>query len=115
MASETQDIDCKELLRRKLAGILRWHEGAEHLDERDLGDGRTLYLDPMMLGNVRLNIGKTGDRINYDDGYCYHDPDAAWRALLGWNGEGDPEGWYRHTTTGRRRPEGDPEREYIEP
>jgi hypothetical protein len=27
----------------------------------------------------------------------------------------EPEGWYRHIETGRRRPEGDPSKEYINP
>lgn len=35
------------------------------------------------------------------------------RGLNEWNGEGEPEGWYRHRKTGRRRPGGDPEKEYI--
>ena len=36
------------------------------------------------------------------------------QALANWDGVGDPEGWYRHRKTGRRRPNGDQTKEYIE-
>jgi hypothetical protein len=34
-------------------------------------------------------------------------------ALIEWDGEGEPSGWFRNPQTGRRRPDGDPEKEYI--
>jgi hypothetical protein len=49
----------------------------------------------------------------YDDGWWYDDFESAVRGLNEWNGEGEPEGWYRHRKTGRRRPGGDPDKEYI--
>jgi len=109
----TRDIDQRDLLRAKLDGIRAFYAGADHMHERDLGDGRTLYLSQMLLGNVRLNIGETGDKLGYLDGYCFHDADAAWRAVLGWDGQGDPEGWVRHINSDRRRPDGTPESEYV--
>ena len=116
MPSATHDVDSLDLLRAKLEGIQRWHRGEDHLFERDLGDGRTIYLRPMLFGNVRLSMGETGDRCFYfEAGWCFHDPDAAWRAAMGWNGDGDPEGWIRHIRSGRRRPDGTPESEYIDP
>ena len=30
-----------------------------------------------------------------------------------WDGVGEPTGWMRHPTTGRRRPDGDPSKEYV--
>lgn len=39
--------------------------------------------------------------------------DAAVVALNNWDGEGEPEGWIRHVETGRRRPNGNKEEEYI--
>lgn len=31
-----------------------------------------------------------------------------------WNGKGDPmDGWVRHLGSGRRRPGGDPDREFV--
>ena len=38
---------------------------------------------------------------------------ADWRAALGWDGNGEPEGWYRHVPSGRRRPGGDPAKEHT--
>lgn len=110
----TAAIEPRELLRAKLEGIRAYQEGAVHLHERDLGDGRTLYLCQMLLGNVRLNIGNTGNKTGYFDGYCFHDADAAWRAVLGWDGQEEPDGWVRHLKSGRRRPDGTPESEFIQ-
>jgi hypothetical protein len=30
-----------------------------------------------------------------------------------WDGVGEPAGWFREPATGRRRPDGDPAREYV--
>jgi len=43
----------------------------------------------------------------------YQSRDAALVALAAWDGEGEPEGWYRHPATGRRRPGGDPAQEFV--
>ncbi len=69
----------------------------------------------MLLGNTRLAVSEAGDWTGFAQTYCYHDADLAWRAVLGWDGEGDPEGWVRHHQTMRRRPDGDPEQEYLAP
>jgi hypothetical protein len=37
------------------------------------------------------------------------------RALHEWDGEDDPDGWVRHLNSARRRPGGDPAREYVAP
>jgi hypothetical protein len=50
---------------------------------------------------------------SYDDRWCFHGLDAAKAALDAWDGNGEPVGWHRHPSTGRRRPDGDPAREYI--
>lgn len=53
----------------------------------------------------------------YADRWCYADPLKAIVAFATWNGEDgtEPEGWHRHPGSGRRRPDGDPEREYVDP
>ena len=38
--------------------------------------------------------------------WCYESYEAAKEALDAWNGEGEPDGWHRHPTTGRRRHNG---------
>lgn len=104
----TAVIEQSALRLAKMSGIRAFLAGADYLYERDLGNGETLRLCQMMLGNVRLTVSVTGDTTGYHDGYCYHDADAAWRAVLGWDGEGDPEGWVRHIESGapasRRNP-----------
>jgi hypothetical protein len=35
------------------------------------------------------------------------------RELNRWDGQGEPQDWFRHPKTGRRRPDGDPSREYV--
>ena len=83
------------------------------LHRRVLEDGSILYLEPMLQGNLSLAHAAGPEPWHDLDRYCYHDHDAAWRAVLGWNGKGDPEGWYRHPRSGRRRPDGDIDNEYI--
>jgi hypothetical protein len=80
--------------------------------ERELGDGRELTVRPMIF-TTRLSIGPAGEEY-LDDGWCYEDPQAAVEAAKTWDGEGDPPvGWHRHVTSGRRRPGGDPTKEYV--
>jgi hypothetical protein len=51
----------------------------------------------------------------YDKRWCYDaDVTNVEKALAAWNGNGDPEGWHRDPNTGRRRPNGDATKQYIE-
>lgn len=114
MGSVTKEAGDAELTRAQLLGWRAVREGGDYLHVRPLGDGRAVSLLPMLGGNLRLVIGEHGSPW-FDDGWCYQAPqsEAAWRAALGWNGEGEPEGWYRHNTSGRRRPNGDPRQETV--
>lgn len=111
----TADIAPDELLAAKLRGVEAYYQGADYLHERVLPDGRGLFLMAMLGANLRIGISAPNDRTGLTDGYCYHDHDAAWRCVLGWDGEGEPEGWYRHLQSGRRRPDSTPESEYVAP
>lgn len=54
----------------------------------------------------------------YEDRWCYHTYSDAYRALMEWRDDPEapePDGWHRHPPTGRRRPDGDSEKEYINP
>jgi hypothetical protein len=56
------------------------------------------------------------DRWGYERRWCYESYADALRALAEWttrDGEDEPGGWHRDPTTGRRRPDGDPAREYV--
>jgi hypothetical protein len=63
------------------------------LGSRLLEDGRELVLYPMIF-NVRLCIGDP-QSMAYDEGWCFHDRAAALSALLTWEGEGDPPGYFK--------------------
>jgi hypothetical protein len=83
------------------------------LAHRLLDDGRVLAVYPMIF-TFRLVVGPAGD-MGYDDCWCFHDQRAALVQLASWDGTGEPVGWHRHPPSGRRRPDGDPEQEYVNP
>lgn len=80
---------------------------------RCLPDGMVLAVGPMSFSNGRLfwDVHQTG----YNDFYCYCSVEAAVQGLMAYNPETDPEpqGWHRHASSGRRRPDGDASREYV--
>jgi hypothetical protein len=52
----------------------------------------------------------------YENRWCYSTEEDAHRALMDWRlrgGEEEPDGWHRELAHGRRRPDGDASREYI--
>ena len=58
------------------------------------------------------------NEYGHGDRWCYETFDKALAALLEWTergGEGEPEGWHRHPSTGRRRPGGNAAEEYVAP
>ncbi len=81
---------------------------------RELPDGRTLVVLPLLWGYASLALGRPGQSWFYDT-WQYQSRQAALDACLEWNGEPgtEPTGWYKHPATGRRRPDGDPAREYV--
>lgn len=66
---------------------------------------------PLMFTDAII-IGDLNDHTGYKDRWCYEKGKAE-IALEEWDGVGEPKGWHRHPSTGRRRPDGDPEQEYI--
>jgi len=91
-----------------------FHQQAIELRElrRDLGNGYVLWLVPQLFGNWLVCIGVVDDD-GYIDTWEYHGLGPALLAFAEWDGIGDPIGWYRNPATGRRRPAGDPAKEYI--
>lgn len=114
-----REVTEEEIERAKLLSFEFACRASGFLYARKLPDGRVIYLAPLMTG-ARLGISIDDQVHEYYDVWDYPrdpelcEPDAGWRAALGWDGEGDPEGWYRHVASGRRRPGGDPAKEYVE-
>lgn len=79
---------------------------------RTTPDGRELVLLPLhgMLAQLSITSRRQGF---YDDTWQYDRLDWAWDAFASWDGTGEPERWFRHPLTGRRRPGGDPAAEFV--
>jgi hypothetical protein len=69
---------------------------------------------PLMFTHAIIT-GRIGDRMGYDDRWCFSSLAKAQAALDAWDGAGEPQGWHRHPRTGRRRIEGGPATEYVDP
>src|SRR5262245_24839389 len=78
---------------------------------RRLPDGRIIGVHRLLYHwTMHVDI----DEIGYADKDCYQTQEQALLAMLTWDGIGEPGyGWHRHLKTGRRRPDGDPTKEYI--
>lgn len=82
---------------------------------RWLPDGELIGVVPMAFGNGRLC--RDLNPFGCGDGYCY---DGVLRAVHYMNvfdpeKESEPDGWKRHIQSGRRRPDGDKTKEYVNP
>lgn len=76
-------------------------------------DGTVWAVAPMLNDNGRLfvDIHETG----YDDFYCYDGLKRAIDCMMRFDPtrEKEPDGWKRHFLTGRRRPDGDGTKEFV--
>lgn len=79
---------------------------------KEFPDGRFGFVTRMLF-TAALCVTSATDHRSYVDRWCYYDSDAAARALLDWDGTGEPSGWHRHPTSGRRRPHGRPDEEFV--
>lgn len=81
----------------------------------NLGDGRGVWV-MQQIYNAKIVIGPIGSR-SFDDDWCYRNAKEAVRAAQQWNPatQLEPEGWFRNRKTARRRIDGDPKHEYIQP
>jgi hypothetical protein len=82
---------------------------------RPASDGRSVSISPIGAGQAVLGIGPPGLGV-YDNCWYYETPREAVLALELWDPrtEPEPKGWWRNPSTGRRRPGGDPAKEYIQ-
>lgn len=76
-------------------------------------DGRWVDLTNQIF-NMRISIGPANSQT-YTEFYCYRDRFHAMNAflLLRHDPTTEPTGWVRHVPSARRRPDGDPAKEYV--
>jgi hypothetical protein len=82
-----------------------------------MGDGKYACLC-IFAFTYGIITGRMFNDWTYEDRWCYEHPYVAHKALEEWQErhfEGEPIGWHRHPDSGRRRPDGDPSKEYINP
>lgn len=118
MPSETREATMEERMEAATFVMSLRPPEVWWLYRRTLPTGLLLFVIPLFEG-LRIGLGKSASA---SDGFCtvidYADSRACWRTALGWNGEGDPDGWVRLWQLGelpRRRPDGRPESEYRAP
>jgi len=83
-----------------------------YLNYREFDNGRDAAIVPMLYTHALV---ADLDNFGYGDRWCYKTFEGAQNALAEWSGDGEPNGWHRHPDTGRRRENGDPEKETIQP
>jgi len=130
--SATAAVDSKLVYQTRVEGVLQYTadhaplfiDDAEAMEEyqrapperwwwyrRETEDGLVLHLHPAS-SNARVSVSVRGD-MGFQGSWCYADHGDGWRAVMGWNGWGDPpDGWHRHLETARRRKDGTAATEY---
>ena len=78
---------------------------------RTLPDGRVLAVERLFGRQALLSLRAPWSHVQ--DGWVYASLETALAAARAWDGHEEPSGWLRHPKSGRRRPGGDPAREYI--
>lgn len=81
-----------------------------YLDGKLLTGNRWAVIHPLMYTHAIL-MGRVPRKMTHDDRWCYHTYAAAKAALNAWDGTGEPTGWHRHPSSGRRVDENG--KEYI--
>jgi hypothetical protein len=91
----TREVLPGEIIRLAWDAEDRVRCGASCLATRKLGRGRALSLSRIKLGGRRVFCLVIDDRRGADV-YDFSDGDAAWRAAIGWDGKGEPDGFARY-------------------
>jgi len=93
-----------------------WTGTGQPLLTRRLDERRYKAVMPFLYTHAVV-WGFVQDWLTYEDRWCYGSAAAACIAADRWEGpdHGEPEGWHRHPRSGRRRPDGDPDQEYVNP
>ena len=84
---------------------------------RRISNARYLAVETLMHGQAYLKLGGDEDpHGSADDVWMYEHLECAVVAAASWDpspGQRDPYGFWRHPATGRRRPFGNPQSEYV--
>lgn len=112
MTQQTSDNSIPEVSAEpdEFMGFLR--DECLYLDVRRLPDGRYAAIYPLMFTHAIITV-RAGDYAGVEQRWCYHTKRDARAAMAAWDGTGEPQGWHRHTATGRRRPDGNADLEYV--
>lgn len=80
-----------------------WPYGNHWALVKPLDGGRYVAVVPMLF-TWRLIVGPVECVLyGHADAWCYRTCAAAIVAADAWSGEGEPEGWHKHPSSGRRR------------
>ena len=116
MVGRVADAVDRVSMRHPLNGPEIPRSGWDAWQNRLLPDGRLLALEPLVVvGMARLHVAFNPNAWASTDIFDYQDPLAAVEAFQTWDGVDEPVGWYRHRPSNRRRTNGDPSKEYVEP
>ena len=88
-------VSAGEIVRLAWEAEDRVRAGASCLARRRLSRGRFLTFSRLALARRPLWCLVIDDRRGADV-YDFADGDAAWRAAIGWDGKGEPEGFARY-------------------
>lgn len=95
-------MDAHDAYTRDEVAFLSWLVTENgYRDVKPLPGGRYAAIRPLMFTHAVI-LGRIGDMTGIDDSWCYGDYRAAKNALDAWDGSGEPQGWTRNPTTGRR-------------
>lgn len=101
----------------KEQAFLEWLQEEGYAAALLMSDDLWCGIKPLLF-HWTLHIGEIGDKHTYLDRYCFADFPHALAALVEWSDrdfEGEPTGWRRHPSTGRRRnDDGDPATESLD-
>jgi hypothetical protein len=78
-----------------------------------LATGNWGAIMPLMYHSAIIEGTVGGIEVGYIDRWCFTN-EGVDDAFDAWDGTAEPVGWHRHPGTGRRRPDGDASREYID-
>ncbi|WP_423396044.1 hypothetical protein [Burkholderia sp. LMG 21824] len=87
-----------------------WRAEDGYTDYRVFTNGRDALVSRLLFTYAILSDMTVH---GYGDRWCYSSYADAKASLDAWDGEGEPTGWHRHPDSGRRRENGDPNRETI--